>query len=60
MKTGEREPRGEYSGAWDWVRNGYRVIARRPRSETFTESIDPDRADAIEEFSHGIMPPDRW
>jgi hypothetical protein len=60
MKTGRREPRGEYSDAWDWATNGYRVIARRPRSEIFTESIDPERADEIEDFTHGIMPLDRW
>jgi hypothetical protein len=60
MKTGRRAPRGRYSDAWDWAKNGYRVIARRPRSEIFTESVSPERADAIEEFTEGLMPPDRW
>lgn len=40
--------------------NGYRVIARRPRSETFTESVEPEKAQQIEDFSKGIMPYDRW
>lgn len=57
IKTGER---GDNSEAHDWAANGYRVIARRPRSEIVTESVSPERADAIEGFTHGIMPLDRW
>jgi hypothetical protein len=57
MKTGETEHRTE---PWRIVEDGYRVIARRPRSEICDTSIDPERADEIEEFTHGIMPLDRW
>jgi hypothetical protein len=42
------------------VEDGYRVYARRPRSEICDESIDPERADEIEEFTQGVMPLDRW
>jgi hypothetical protein len=57
MKTGERERRSE---AQAWCEDGYRVIARRPRSEICTESIDPERADEIEAITHGMMPLDQF
>jgi hypothetical protein len=40
MKTGEERDRTD---PWKWCEDGYRVIARRPRSEIFDQSIDPDR-----------------
>jgi hypothetical protein len=57
MKTGEERDRSE---PWKIVEDGYRVIARRPRSEIFNESVDPERADEIEAFTEGLMPLDRW
>ena len=45
---------------WRWVEDGYRVIARRPRSEIWNESVEPERADEIEALTEGLMQPDRW
>jgi hypothetical protein len=36
---------------WRWVEDGYRVIARRPRSEIWNESVEPELADEIEAFT---------
>ena len=47
MKTGER---GDESVGHSWAQNGYRVYARRPRSEIYDRSIDPERADEIEDL----------
>jgi hypothetical protein len=57
MKTGEERDRSE---PWRWVEDGYRVIARRPRSRVFDQSVEPERADDIEAFTEGMLPPDRW
>jgi hypothetical protein len=57
MRTGER---GEHSEADRAAHAGYRVIARRPRSRVFDQTVDPERADEIEAFIEGTIPGDRW
>jgi len=56
-KTGVHEER---SVSQAWAEDGYRLYARRPRSEVYEESVAPEKADEIEDFTHGIMPLDRW
>jgi len=57
MRTGERV---EHSEADRAAHAGYRVIARRPRSRVFDQTVEPECADEIEAFIEGTMPGDRW
>lgn len=48
LRDGERFLTSEASG--DAGRDGYTVIARRPRAPGITETMDPEKADRIEGF----------
>ena len=52
LRPVERHLENHASG--DPAKDGYTVIARRPRVPFMTEPVSPERADRIEQFAQGV------